>query len=163
MDADKLARILADPVAQQLHETVPYIRLAYIAEDGTPRVVPIGYVWNGTHFVVCTATIAAKVAALRKDPHVALTLDTEGFPPKVLLVRGTAEVEIVDGLPDEFLQSSGKILAPEAVEDFEAQTRALYQQMARIRITPTWAKILDFETRLPSAVEELAREAQHRG
>jgi hypothetical protein len=113
--------------------------------------------------VVCTATIAAKVAALRKDPHVALTLDTEAFPPKVLLVRGTAEVEIVDGLPEEFLQSSGKILAPEAVEEFEAQTRALYPQMARIRITPTWAKILDFETRLPSAVEELAREAQQRG
>ncbi len=32
--------------------------------------------------------------------------------------------------------------------------------MARIEITPRWAKLLDFETRVPSAVEELARQAQ---
>jgi hypothetical protein len=34
---------------------------------------------------------------------------------------------------------------------------ALYDQMTRIDITPTWAKIHDFETRIPQAVEELAR------
>jgi hypothetical protein len=28
--------------------------------------------------------------------------------------------------------------------------------MARIAITPEWAKLLDFETTIPSAVEELA-------
>jgi hypothetical protein len=27
--------------------------------------------------------------------------------------------------------------------------------MARISITPEWAKVLDFQTRLPSAVEQL--------
>jgi len=35
--------------------------------------------------------------------------------------------------------------------------RALYDQMARIDITPTWVKIHDFETRIPKAVEDLAR------
>jgi hypothetical protein len=34
---------------------------------------------------------------------------------------------------------------------------ALYDQMARIDITPTWVKIHDFETRIPQAVEDLAR------
>jgi hypothetical protein len=29
--------------------------------------------------------------------------------------------------------------------------------MAIIRVTPTWAKILDFETRLPGPVEELIK------
>jgi hypothetical protein len=29
--------------------------------------------------------------------------------------------------------------------------------MARIAIEPTWAKLLDFETRLPRAVEELVK------
>jgi hypothetical protein len=38
---------------------------------------------------------------------------------------------------------------------FEAEVRSLYEQMARITIAPEWAKVLDFETRLPSAVEEL--------
>jgi len=41
--------------------------------------------------------------------------------------------------------------------------RRLYKQMARIVISPTWAKILDFETRIPSAVEELARQQERPG
>jgi hypothetical protein len=31
--------------------------------------------------------------------------------------------------------------------------------MARIEITPTWAKVLDFETRFPQALEELMAQA----
>jgi len=38
---------------------------------------------------------------------------------------------------------------------FEVQVRDLYKQMARITITPDWAKLLDFETRLPIAVEQI--------
>lgn len=34
--------------------------------------------------------------------------------------------------------------------------------MARITITPQWAKLLDFETTLPSDVERLVRETQAR-
>jgi len=37
---------------------------------------------------------------------------------------------------------------------------AAYSRMARISITPEWAKLLDFETTLPQAVEELL--AQHK-
>jgi hypothetical protein len=33
--------------------------------------------------------------------------------------------------------------------------RALYDQMVLITIEPDWAKLLDFETTLPKAVEEL--------
>lgn len=44
-----------------------------------------------------------------------------------------------------------------------AGVRELYDSMTLIRITPTWAKILDFETRIPSAVEELLREKQGAG
>ena len=33
--------------------------------------------------------------------------------------------------------------------------RALYDQMALITIEPDWAKLLDFETTLPKAVEDL--------
>jgi hypothetical protein len=36
--------------------------------------------------------------------------------------------------------------------------KSLYKQMVRITITPTWAKVIDFETTLPSAVEELIAE-----
>ena len=43
---------------------------------------------------------------------------------------------------------------------FEAQVRALCDQMVRIDVEPHWAKLIDFETTLPSAVERMARRKQ---
>jgi hypothetical protein len=37
---------------------------------------------------------------------VALTIDTEVHPPKILLIRGRAELDFVDGIPDEYLQAT---------------------------------------------------------
>jgi hypothetical protein len=34
----------------------------------------------------------------------------------------------------------------------------LHRGTVRIVVTPKWAKLIDFETTLPSAVEELARQ-----
>jgi len=34
--------------------------------------------------------------------------------------------------------------------------------MVRIVVTPTWVKLIDFETTLPSAVEELIRQRDER-
>ena len=39
--------------------------------------------------------------------------------------------------------------------DWEAGVRALYDSMVRVRVTPTWVKLLDFETTIPQAVQEL--------
>ncbi len=163
MDANTLREVLNDPVAKRLYDTTNLARLAYSAKDGSPRVIPIGYVWDGTHFLMFTATNAAKLVSLANDPRVAITIDTDAFPPNVLLVRGTAEIEIVDGVPDEYLQTNRKNTDPEGYAEWEAGVRQLYKQMARIRITPTWAKIHDFETRLPSAVEELIQQQQQGG
>jgi len=33
----------------------------------------------------------------------------------------------------------------------------MYKQMARIKITPLWAKVLAFETRFPTPIEKLIR------
>jgi hypothetical protein len=35
--------------------------------------------------------------------------------------------------------------------------------MVRIVVTPTWAKLIDFDTTLPSAVEELMRRREEQG
>src|SRR5437588_11050656 len=68
-------------------------RLAYVAKDGTPRTIPIGFTWNGYQLVMCTAKNAPKLTALRHNPAVALTIDTEVHPPKILLIRGRAELD----------------------------------------------------------------------
>jgi hypothetical protein len=70
-------------------------------------------------------------------------------------VRGSARVEIVEGVAPEYLTASKRYVPPEQWEAFEEQVRALYKQQGRITIVPEWAKILDFETRIPQAQEEL--------
>ena len=55
--------------------------------------------------VMCTAN-AAKVSALRHNPAVALTIDTDVHPPHILFVR-RAELDVVDGIPDEYLEMNG--------------------------------------------------------
>jgi hypothetical protein len=157
MHRDAIVDLMNDPVARELVKAPIHARLAYSARDGSPRVIPIGYVWNGDVFVMASPVNAPKVKALAATPTVALTVDTESFPPHVLLVRGEAAVAVVDGVPDEFVEASRRFVGEEGMPAWETGVRALYKQMAIIRVTPTWAKIFDFETRLPGPVEELIK------
>jgi len=43
---------------------------------------------------------------------VALTIDTEVHPPKILLIRGRAELDVVEGIPEEYLQINGSYGSP---------------------------------------------------
>ena len=156
MNHSDVMRVLSDPVAQYLFNSPLLAHFAYAGSDGFPRVVPVGYLWKGDRFVICTPANAPKVAALTINPKVALSIDSVTQPPRVLLVRGVASIEVVDGIPAEFLEASSKSLTAEERPGFTAQARSLYKQMARIWIEPKWAKVIDFETRLPVAIEELA-------
>ncbi|MGQ0609187.1 MAG: pyridoxamine 5'-phosphate oxidase family protein [Chloroflexota bacterium] len=163
MRPNEIADVLNRPISQELLAR-DLTRLAYIATDGTPRSIPIGFTWNGSDIVMCTPKNAAKVPALRKNRMVALTIDTEVHPPKILLIRGRAELDVVDGIPDEYLQTTGSYrMTPEQRIEWEKEVRSLYDGMVRIVVTPTWAKLIDFETTLPSAVEELIRQREERG
>jgi hypothetical protein len=155
--------VMQDPVARDLLESRIPARLAYVALDGTPRVVPVGFHWDGEALVIGTVPGSAKVAALRANPAVALTIDTAPptWPPKVLLVRGTATVSLVDEVFPEYIAGAKKLTPPEEFEQWEAGVRGLYDRMARIDIRPTWVKIHDFETRIPQAVEDLVKTKLH--
>ena len=157
MQHNEVLRLLNDPLAQELTQSRIPVRLAYTSIDGSPRVVPLGFHWNGEQFVICTIPGSPKVRALAAHPQVALTIDTDTFPPHALLVRGQASLETVDGLPPEYLEASRKSVGDAGMPAFEAQVRGLYEQMVRITIEPEWAKLLDFETRLPTPVENLIK------
>ena len=162
MQPSQITEVLSRPISQELLAR-DITRLAYVARDGTPRNVPIGFTWNGSEIVMCTSKNAPKLDALRTNPIVALTIDTEVHPPKILLIRGRAELDVVEGIPDEYLQMNGsyQMTAEQRVE-WEAEVRSLYDGMVRIVVTPTWAKLIDFDTTLPSAVEELILERAER-
>ena len=163
MQPHEITEELNRPLSQEMLAR-DITRLAYVAADGTPRNVPIGFTWNGAEIVMSTAKNAPKLRALHENPMVALTIDTEVHPPKILLIRGRAELDDVDGIPDEYLQMSGTYqMTPEQRVEWEAGVRSLYHDgMVRIVVTPTWAKLIDFETTLPSAVEELIRQREVR-
>lgn len=158
MQPEEVTRILNLPLAQELMASAIPARIAYTGLDGFPRVVPVAFHWDGSRIVVCTTTNARKVPALRADPKVALTVDTTGFPPNVLLVRGSVRTEVVDGIPSEYLEGSRKLVTAEKWEEWEAGVRALYDRMVRITVTPEWAKLLDFDTTIPSNVQELVEQ-----
>jgi Pyridoxamine 5'-phosphate oxidase len=162
MNRQELHRELGQAGARELLQSAQLARLAYNGRDGFPRVIPIGFHWNGEHIVICTATTAPKVRALSSRPEVAVTIDAGSTPSdaKALLVRGIATVEIVDGVPDEYLAGSRKVLDAEQAETFELGVRSMYDQMARISIEPQWAQFNDFGAgRIPPFLKKLADEA----
>ncbi|MFC4591905.1 pyridoxamine 5'-phosphate oxidase family protein [Sphaerisporangium corydalis] len=160
---NEITEVLNRPTSQELLAR-DVTRLAYVAKDGTPRNIPIIFAWNGSEIVMCTPKNAPKLTALSVNPMVALTIDTESHPPKILLVRGRADLDYVDDIPTEYLQTTSTYeMTPEQRVEWEAEVRSLYRDgMVRIVVTPTWAKLIDFETTLPSAVEELIRQREER-
>ena len=158
MTKEEIAEILAEPYSQQLLNGSEPARMAYNGLDGDPRVIPIGFWTDDDRILMATVPKAAKVAALRKHPAVALTIDQGAFPPKALLIRGAAEIELVEGVPDGYLTAGRKVMTAEQYPQWEAGVQSLYTDMAVITITPTWAKLLDFETTIPKAVEDLIKE-----
>jgi hypothetical protein len=160
---NEITEVLNRPISQELLAR-DVTRLAYVAKDGTPRNVPIGFTWNGSEIVMCTPKNAPKLHALSENPMVALTIDTEVHPPKILLIRGQAELDFVDGIPDEYLKPTSTYeMTPEQRVVWEAEVRSLYSDgMVRVVVAPTWAKLIDFETTLPSPVEELIRRREER-
>src|SRR6201996_8855646 len=110
MDPDDLKANL--DAAEEILRTAPPSRLAYDGIDGTPRVIPIGFLWNGEAVVVATHPTAPKFKALKARPRVALTIDTPS-PARSVLLRGDAEIEVLDGVVPEYLEAAAKSMAGE--------------------------------------------------
>jgi hypothetical protein len=147
-----------DPLAKELLNSAIPARLGYVSEDGSPRVVPVAFFWTGEHITIGTDPSTPKASAIAKSPMVALTIDTNSQPPHVLLIRGSARVDIVPGVFPEYLEGARKIVPKEQWSDFEATVHATYKQMARIAITPQWVKLMDFEIRVPDFLARLGNQ-----
>jgi hypothetical protein len=151
-------RLLDTDLAERLlHSTIP-ARLAYIATDGTPRVVSTWFEWNGDEVVMATYLAgttagirhpAARVAALRANPTVALTIDTETTPPQSVTIRGEATIDEIDGLAPEYISAAHRYLG-DAASGMLAGMDQPGTRQARIAVRPSWVGLLDFAERLPS-------------
>jgi Pyridoxamine 5'-phosphate oxidase len=148
--------LLNEPAAQEQLQSVIPARLGYVSRDGTPRVVPIWFHWNGSDIIMGTPSNAPKVKDLRSDPNVALTIDSEVSPPKVLMIRGTAKLSIVDGVLGEYELAAARYLGVDQGKQWCDMLRAIPAlRMCRITVRPAWVGLLDFQTRYPRALEPL--------
>jgi hypothetical protein len=150
LDTELAQRLLAAPIPA---------RVAFVALDGTPRVVPTWFHWTGQEIVMPTYVAgpqigirhpAARLAALRARPDVAVTIDTDTFPPQSLSLRGRVEITEVDGLAPEYAAAARRYLGEEAATGMLASLDQPGTAQARIVLRPTWVGLLDFDTRLPS-------------
>lgn len=146
-----------DPFVQQLLEAPIPARIAYIGLDGTPRVVPVSYLWDGAAFVFASPPDWYKVRAMAANPNVALTVDSNDFPPLILSARGVASIEYDQGLPEQYVEASRRIVGEEKFPAWEKEVRAENRNMALIRIVPTWLKVVDFDTRFPGPSPQAAQ------
>ncbi len=149
--------------ARDLLESSSFAHLAYTAKDGTPRVIATGMYWTGEEIVISSATTSPKVSALKDRPEVALTIDAGGTPEeaRAVSIRGTVEIDIVEGIVEEYLLAARKSMDVDGAAEFEENVRNMYPQMARIALTPTWARYWDFGAgRMPTFLKELADQAQ---
>jgi hypothetical protein len=144
--------LLNDPVAKQLLASAIPARLAYNWLDGTPRVVPIWFHWNGTDIIFGSPPRAPKLRALRHNPRVAVTIDDTSWPHKVLLLRGAASVEMIPGVVPEYALCAKRYFGEEQGAAWVEQVGGMVSEMGRIAVKPDWVAILDFESRFPSAL-----------
>jgi hypothetical protein len=151
--------LLETEVARHLLGSTIPARFAYIAQDGTPRVLATWFHWTGEVLVMPTFVAAphgrhaaSRLRALRANPAVAVTIDTETFPPEVLTIRGRVAVSEVEGVPPEYASAARRYLGEEAAREYLAQIDRPGTRMARIDLRPTWVGVLDFQARLPSAL-----------
>ena len=144
--------LLQHPASKELLQSKIPARLAYVSTDGSPRVIPIWFHWNGRDLVLGTPPKAPKLRALAKNPKVALTIDDNNFPHKVLLVRGVARLQPMNGIVPEYATAAERYFGPEQGNAWVKNLASMISSMVRITITPEWVGLLDFQTRFPSAL-----------
>jgi len=144
--------LLQHPASQELLNSKIPARLAYVWTDGTPRVIPIWFHWNGREIVMATPPKAPKLKALARNPKISLTIDDNTFPHKVLLIRGTARLEPLEGIVPEYATAAERYFGAEQGQAWVKNLRTMISSMVRITITPEWVGLLDFQTRFPSAL-----------
>jgi hypothetical protein len=151
--------LLQSDVARRLLTSRIPARFAYVATDGTPRVLATWFYWTGEVLAMPTFLAAphvrhaaARLRALRVNPNVAVTIDTESFPPEVLTIRGRVQISEFDGIPPEYASAARQYLGDQAAREYLSEIDRQGTRMARIDLRPAWVGVHDFQSRLPSAL-----------
>jgi hypothetical protein len=154
-------RLLDTEIAQRMLASTELARVAYVALDGLPRVLPMLFHWNGTEIILCSFADTYKIPALRARPDVAITIDTTSSPPDVLLVRGQAAMSDFVGVIPEFLAAQIRYLGEKGAAARIAEIPP-GTKMVRIAVRPSWVGVFDFRSRFPGGRTAEEMDTYHR-
>ena len=127
-----------EEMARFLTERPRYVAVASLRKDGSPFVVPVGYLFEDGCFYLTSAPERAFSRRLRRDPRVSLAIFTDDWPVKFVLVTGIAE-EIED--PDLAITKRKHRWMMDHVPGidhaaFEENHLSLGRSVFRVRLTP---------------------------
>ena len=152
---EDVREILSDPVAvEMLNSRIP-ARLAYRGADGAPRVTPIWFYWNGEALILSTGPATHKARSLSTNPAVAVAIDSERPPYRSLQIRGTAKIDIVPDIPEEYEASAARYYGEDVGNRWLEHIRASFDEMARITIEPEQTNLKVMERWLPDLFKDL--------
>jgi len=90
-------------------EKKSFAHLALVLRDGTPQCTPLWFDYDGTHVIINSALGRVKDKAMRRTPHVALTISDPDNPYRYIQIRGkVVEItekggrEIIDHLSEKY-------------------------------------------------------------
>jgi PPOX class probable F420-dependent enzyme len=75
-----------------------YCAFASLRRDGSPFVIPVGYLYENGAIHLTFAPNAAAVHRVRRDPRVSVTVFNDHFPVRYAVIVGTGEVVEDPGL-----------------------------------------------------------------
>ncbi len=115
-------------------------KLGFVAADGRPLVAPVWFVVDGPddapELLFTTGGNTAKGRAVRRDPRLALCVDSEVPPYGYVQIQGTATVTED---PDELVRSATAIgaryMGPDRAEEFGRRNGAPGELLVRLRPT----------------------------
>jgi len=141
---ENLPEVLRPPVSRNvellLDSRIP-ARVAWVSPSRAPQVVPIWFQWTGAQLVTTTFAGARKLTEISSGATVAVSIDTESFPYRVLRMAGPVELVAVDDLSDEYRLAATRYLGPTAGEAWCTSLEARPQ--VAMRLSPTRAVASD--------------------
>jgi len=121
-------------------------RMATAGADGRPHVVPVWYAWDGTTIWISSFASTRKVAELRENPYLSISIDVaeQNGATRAVILEGKSEL-ITE--PREFVASQSywiykRYLGDEGVLAKEPQSWIHDPENLLIKLTPediyTW-------------------------
>jgi PPOX class probable F420-dependent enzyme len=128
-------RMTEDQIREFLAFGTRTAKVATVARDGRPHVMPVWFVLDGEELVFTTGSETLKGRHLRREPRIALCVDDDQPPFAFVSVRGRARlIEEADDLLDWATRIAERYVGPDQAEAYGRRNAVPTELL--VRVTP---------------------------